>query len=78
MCESEKLGTDENTEINNSYFQYYAELKEEFPKIFDLRIWTDKIPEFEAEIATLKTSLTKRKNITEKEKKIIQQKIAEK
>ena len=36
MCESEKLGTDENTEINNSYFQYYAELKEEFPKIFDL------------------------------------------
>lgn len=36
MLESETLGTDENTEINNPYFQYYAELKEEFPKIFDL------------------------------------------
>ena len=36
MLESEKLGTDQNTEQNNSYFQYYAELKEEFPKIFDL------------------------------------------
>ena len=34
MLESEKLGTDQNTELNNSYFQYYAELKEEFPKIF--------------------------------------------
>ena len=36
MLESEKKGTDQNTELNNSYFQYYAELKEEFPKIFDL------------------------------------------
>lgn len=36
MLESEKLGTDQNTEINNTYFQYYAELKEEFPKVFDL------------------------------------------
>ena len=36
MLESEKKGTDSDTEINNSYFQYYAELKEEFPKIFDL------------------------------------------
>lgn len=43
MCESEKLGTDENTEINNSYFQYYAELKEEFPKIFDLQTQEYKI-----------------------------------
>lgn len=36
MLESEILATDNNTELNNSYFQYYAELKEEFPKIFDL------------------------------------------
>ena len=36
MLESEKLGTDTNTELNNSYFQYYAELKQEFPKIYDL------------------------------------------
>ena len=43
MCESEKLGTDQNTEENNSYFQYYAELKEEFPKIFDLNSQTYKI-----------------------------------
>ena len=43
MLESEKLGTDENTEINNSYFQYYAELKEEFPKIFDLETQEYKI-----------------------------------
>ena len=37
MLESEKLGTDENTQLNNTYFQYYAELKEEFPKIYDLQ-----------------------------------------
>ena len=37
MLESEKHGTDENTELNNSYFQYYAQLKEEFPKIFNLQ-----------------------------------------
>ena len=37
MLESEILGTDTNTERNNSYFQYYAELKQEFPKIFDLQ-----------------------------------------
>ena len=37
MCESEKLGTDTNTEINNSYFQYYPQLKEQFPKIFNLQ-----------------------------------------
>ena len=43
MLESEKLGTDENTEINNSYFQYYTELKEEFPKIFDLETQKYKI-----------------------------------
>lgn len=43
MCESEKLGTDQNTEENNSYFQYYAELKEEFPKIFNLETQTYKI-----------------------------------
>ena len=37
MLESEKLGTDTNTETNNTYFQYYAELKSEFPKIYDLK-----------------------------------------
>ena len=37
MLESEKKGTDNNTELNNSYFQYYAQLKEQFPKIFDLQ-----------------------------------------
>lgn len=36
MLEDEMIGTGENTEKNNTYFQYYAELKEEFPKIFDL------------------------------------------
>ena len=40
MLESEKLGTDQNTEINNTYFQYYAQLKEQFPKIFDLETQT--------------------------------------
>ena len=38
MLEDQLLGTGENTQINNSYFQYYAELKEQFPKIFDLSI----------------------------------------
>lgn len=37
MLEDERLGTGQNTERNNSYFQYYAQLKEEFPKIFDLQ-----------------------------------------
>ena len=37
MLEDQKKGTGTNTEINNSYFQYYAELKEQFPKIFDLK-----------------------------------------
>lgn len=36
MCEDEVIGTGENTELNNTYFQYYAELKEQFPKIYDL------------------------------------------
>ena len=36
MLEDEKLGTGQNTELNNTYFQYYAQLKEQFPKIFDL------------------------------------------
>ena len=43
MCESEKFGTDQDTEENNPYFQYYAELKEEFPKIFNLETQTYKI-----------------------------------
>lgn len=37
MLESEIFATDNNTELNNSYFQYYAQLKEEFPKIFNLQ-----------------------------------------
>lgn len=40
MLQSEALGLDENTERNNTYFQYYAELKEEFPKIYDLQTQT--------------------------------------
>ena len=40
MLEDEFIGTGQNTELNNSYFQYYAELKEEFPKIFDLQTQT--------------------------------------
>ena len=36
MCEDEIWGTGTDTELNNTYFQYYAELKEEFPKQFDL------------------------------------------
>ena len=43
MLESEKKGTDQNTELNNSYFQYYAQLKEEFPKIFNLQTQKYKI-----------------------------------
>ena len=37
MCESEITGADENTDLNNQYFSFYAELKEEFPKIYNLR-----------------------------------------
>ena len=36
MLEDQIIGTGEDTEKNNTYFQYYAELKEEFPKIFNL------------------------------------------
>ena len=36
MLEDQFIGTGTDTERNNSYFQYYAELKQEFPKIFDL------------------------------------------
>ena len=36
MLQSEAIGTETNTELNNTYFYYYAELKEQFPKIFDL------------------------------------------
>ena len=36
MLEDERKGTGQNTQLNNTYFQYYAELKEQFPKIFDL------------------------------------------
>ena len=36
MLQDESIGTGIDTEKNNTYFQYYAELKEEFPKIFDL------------------------------------------
>ena len=36
MLEDQIIGTGINTEKNNTYFQYYAELKEEFPKIFNL------------------------------------------
>ena len=40
MLEDEYLGTGQDTQLNNTYFQYYAELKEEFPKIFDLETQT--------------------------------------
>ena len=40
MLEDQKKGTGQNTELNNTYFQYYAELKEEFPKIFNLSTQT--------------------------------------
>ena len=36
MLEDEYIATGQNTEKNNSYFQYYAELKQEFPKIYNL------------------------------------------
>ena len=42
MLEDQKNGTGQNTELNNTYFQYYAELKEQFPKIFDLSTQTYK------------------------------------
>lgn len=42
MLEDQKIGTGQDTELNNTYFQYYAELKEEFPKIFDLNTQTYK------------------------------------
>lgn len=37
MCESEIMGTDQNIDLNNQYFSFYAELKEQFPKIYNLR-----------------------------------------
>lgn len=43
MLEDQKNGTGQNTELNNTYFQYYAELKEQFPKIFDLITQTYKV-----------------------------------
>lgn len=43
MLEDEISGTGVDTELNNTYFQYYAELKEEFPKIFDLNTQEYKI-----------------------------------
>lgn len=36
MLEDEYIGTGVDTELNNTYFQYYAELKDQFPRIFDL------------------------------------------
>ncbi len=36
MLEDERYGTGQNTELNNTYFQYYAELKQQFPKLYDL------------------------------------------
>ena len=43
MLEDQIIGTGTNTELNNTYFQYYPELKEEFPKIFNLQTqeWED-------------------------------------
>lgn len=43
MLEDEISGTGVDTELNNTYFQYYVELKEEFPKIFDLNTQKYKI-----------------------------------
>ena len=37
MLEDAILGTGVDTDLNNNYFTYYAELKEEFPKIYDLQ-----------------------------------------
>ena len=42
MLEDQLWGTGQNTELNNTYFQYYAQLKEQFPKIFDLKTQTYK------------------------------------
>lgn len=36
MLEDEYLGTGTNTELNNTYFQYYAELKEQLPKWYNI------------------------------------------
>lgn len=36
MLKDETTGTGNNDRFYNTYFQYYAEIKEEFPKIFDL------------------------------------------
>ena len=36
MLQDQYIGTGTNTQLNNTYFQYYAELKEEFPKLFNL------------------------------------------
>ena len=36
MLQDAILGTGVDTDLNNNYFTYYAELKEEFPKIYDL------------------------------------------
>lgn len=40
MLQDQIRGTGQNTEQNNNYFQYYAELKEEFPKIYDIQSQT--------------------------------------
>lgn len=69
MLESEKKGTDQNTELNNSYFQYYAQLKEEFPKIFDLRVWTEKLKDLQQEYK-IKPSEQLNKRIEKFEKSI--------
>lgn len=66
MCDSEKLGTDENTELNNAYFQYYPQLKEEFPKIFNLNIWEEKVAQLEKEKEKLSFDLQKLQEIEEK------------
>ena len=36
MLEDKNIGTGQDSELNNTYFQYYAQLEEQFPKIFDL------------------------------------------
>ena len=36
MLEDEWLGTGTNTELNNTYFQYYAEIKEQLPKWYNI------------------------------------------
>lgn len=42
MLQDEKLGAGGNDLFYDTYYQYYAELKEEFPKIFDLETRTYK------------------------------------